>query len=204
MITAIYRREVFKAGTIVDIKSISDYFEFTGTRKIVTFGTNLPPLEGFNVCQERETCTYGQISSIPLVPGASFSIVTAGTHVGSISLTTSAYKIVRELGRPNQIRRNTLVTGSEETAYIIQYNISEDVGVIIELADRAFGSKEYQVQLDLVADPEAEQWETLAFRFFASIAPSEILDYQKELVRNFVARIEPGKRSHFSLIIEPA
>jgi hypothetical protein len=205
MITAIYKREVFKAGTIVDIKSISDYHEFPGTRKIVISAGNFPLSEGFNVCQEPETWICGQIPSVSLAlePGASFSIVTAGTHVGSISLTTSVYKVISEIEDPGQIRRNALVTGSAETAYMIKHNISADVGTIIDIAKRTFRGKQYQVQLDLASDPEAEQWETLVFRFFAGMATPEILHYQKELARNFVARIEPRKRLHFSLIIEP-
>lgn len=134
---------------------------------------------------------------------ASFFAINSGSVVGSVSLTTSAYKVVHELGKPNQIKRNTLVTGTDETAYMRKHNILEDVGTVIDLANKTFENKEYQLQLDLVADPEAEQWETLVFRFFVGMTPPEILHYQKELVRNFVARIEPSKRSYFSMVVEP-
>ena len=202
MATAVYKEEVFKTGRITNIEAISDvYFKIPGRGKVVAIQSK--SIGQFSQWQQNQTLAYCETVGIRSALGPGTSVyVNIGMQIAGAPLASSVYKLVSEVGKADQIRRNTLVTGSEETVYITKFNVSEEVGIIVELAEEVFRGKVYQAQLDLVADPEAEQWETLLFRFYIKATSEEFLKYQKELVKKFVSAIAPGKRNHFSLSIE--
>ena len=103
----------------------------------------------------------------------------------------------------NRIRQSVILSGDPELAFVKSHNIENEFGIIIDIANRTFVNKDYQTEVELIADPESEEWETLLFRFYVNLTGGEFLQYQKELTRGFVSGIERRKRIYFSLSIEP-
>ncbi len=95
------------------------------------------------------------------------------------------------------------VSGDSELAFIMCHNIESEFGIITDIANKTFGDKHYQTEVELIADPESEEWKTLLFRFYVNLIGEEFLQYQKKLTKGFVSAIEPSKRIYFSLSIEP-
>lgn len=113
-------------------------------------------------------------------------------------------KDISVTGSVNRIDKGVIVSGDTELAFIMRHNIENELGIIIDIANRIFGERDYQTEVQLIADPESEEWETLLFRFYLSLSTDEFMKYQKELMQQLVSKIEPTKRIYFSLIIEPA
>ena len=132
--------------------------------------------------------------------GLSFKNIFEKTFINSIE----KYCQASFLSEPaNRIYKGAFITGDEELAFIRNYHIQNEVGIIIEMANQVFINKEFQAEIALSVDSESEQWETLLFRFYVNVTTEEFMRYQKELVRRFVSNIEPSKRIYFSIIIEP-
>lgn len=104
---------------------------------------------------------------------------------------------------PNKIGRGVILSEDAALAFIKRKNIESDFGSIIDMANEIFVNKEYQIETELLVDPESEEWETLLFRFYVKLTGDEFLPYQKKLTKGFVSAIEPSKRIYFSLSIEP-
>ena len=103
----------------------------------------------------------------------------------------------------NNISKSNILSGNSELAFIRRHNIESEFGIIIDIANKIFLEKGYQTEVELIADPESENWETLLFRFYVKLTGEEFLPYQKKLTKGFVSAIEPSKRIYFSLSIEP-
>jgi hypothetical protein len=103
----------------------------------------------------------------------------------------------------NKINKDFVVTGDAELAFIVKHRIQNEVGIITDIAKQVFGKKEYQAELELVVDPESDQWESLIFRCYLKVTSDEFLRYQKSFAKRFVSQIEPDKRNYFSISIEP-
>ena len=103
----------------------------------------------------------------------------------------------------NKINKSLILSGNPELAFIRSHNIESEFGIIIDIANKIFLNKGYQTEVELTADSESEGWETLLFRFYLDVTIDEFMKYQDELVKQFVSKIEPSKRTYFSLIIEP-
>lgn len=103
----------------------------------------------------------------------------------------------------NNINKSAILSGDSELAFIKSHNIESEFGIIIDIANKTFVNKDYQTEVELIADPESEEWETLLFRFYVKLTGDEFLPYQKKLTKGFVSAIEPSKRIYFSLSIEP-
>jgi hypothetical protein len=95
------------------------------------------------------------------------------------------------------------LSGNSELAFIRRHNIESEFGIIVDIANKIFLNKGYQTEVELTADSESEGWETLLFRFYLDVTIDEFMKYQDELVKQFVSKIEPSKRTYFSIIIEP-
>jgi hypothetical protein len=132
--------------------------------------------------------------------GISFKNIFEKTFINSIEKYCQTIFISEPA---NRIYKGALITGDEELAFIRHYNIQNEVGFIIEMANQVFINKEFQAEIALSVDSESEQWETLLFRFYVNVTTEEFMVYQKELVRRFVSNIEPSQRIYFSIIIEP-
>jgi hypothetical protein len=104
----------------------------------------------------------------------------------------------------NKISKSLILSGNSELAFIRSHNIESEFGIIIDIANKIFLNKGYQAEVELTADSESQEWETLLFRFYLDVTIDEFMKYQDELVKQFVSKIEPSKRTYFSIIIEPA
>jgi hypothetical protein len=103
----------------------------------------------------------------------------------------------------NKISKSAILSGNSELAFIRRHNIESEFGIIVDIANKIFLNKGYQTEVELTADSESEGWETLLFRFYLDVTIDEFMKYQDELVKQFVSKIEPSKRTYFSIIIEP-
>jgi hypothetical protein len=103
----------------------------------------------------------------------------------------------------NKISKSAILSGNSELAFIRRHNIESEFGIIVDIANKIFLNKGYQTEVELTADSESEGWETLLFRFYLDVTIDEFMKYQDELVKQFVSKIEPSKRTYFSVIIEP-
>ena len=103
----------------------------------------------------------------------------------------------------NKISKGLILSGDSELAFMRSHNIESEFGIIIDIANKIFLNKDFETEVELTADSESEEWETLLFRFYLDVTIDEFMKYQDELVKQFVSRIEPSKRTYFSIIIEP-
>ena len=103
----------------------------------------------------------------------------------------------------NKVSKHAILSGNSELAFIRQHDIENEFGIITDIANKTFVNKDYQTEVELMADSESEKWKTLLFRFYVKMTGEEFLQYQKRLTKGFVSAIEPSKRIYFSLSIEP-
>ena len=103
----------------------------------------------------------------------------------------------------NKLSKGATVSGDLELAFSTRHNLEDEFGIIIEMANKIFHNKDYQTKVELIADPDSEEWETLVFRFYLRATVDELVKYQRDLTESFVSEIESGKRAYFSLNIEP-
>lgn len=102
----------------------------------------------------------------------------------------------------NRISRGAILSGDSELAFIARHNIESEFSAIIEIANKTFFNRDYQTQVELLADSESEEWETLIFRFYLRVTLDELMRYQHELIEKFVSEIDPSKRTYFSFTME--
>jgi len=121
---------------------------------------------------------------------------------GKLSVNVD-YGAIFAVESQNKIGRETILSGDSELSFVKRHNIENEFGIIIDIANKTFVNKDYQTQVELLADPESEEWETLVFRFYVNLTGEEFLQYQKRLTKGFVSAIQPNKRNYFSLSIEP-
>ena len=103
----------------------------------------------------------------------------------------------------NKLSTVTVLSGDLELAFCKRHNLEDEFATVIEMANRIFHKKDYQTEVELIADPDSEEWETLVFHFYLKATVDELIKYQRDLSKSFVTEIEPDKRTYFSLDIEP-
>jgi len=134
----------------------------------------------------------------------SIGTITAGSIWGKIVVGSINEHCQSILASEVENKKSAIVSGDSELAFIVRHDIENEFGIITDIANKTFGEKDYQTEVELIADPESEEWETLLFRFYLKLTTDEFMKYQRELTKQLVSKIEPAKRIYFSLIIEPA
>lgn len=150
------------------------------------------------------------VSTLDVSLGASANSVSVGTiDLGPAwgkFLVDSIYANCRSILTSelvNKPSKGAAWSGDLELAFSTRHNLEDECGTIIEIADKIFHNRDYQTKVELIADPDSEEWETLVFRFYLRATVDELVKYQRDLIEGFVSEIEPGKRAYFSLNIEP-
>jgi hypothetical protein len=149
------------------------------------------------------------VSALNVSPGTSAnSVGVATTDLGPVwgkflvNSINANCRIILATDPGNKISKRAILSEDSES-FIRRHDIESELGIVTDIAYKTFLDKDYRTEVELIADPESDEWKTLLFRFYVKLTGEEFLRYQKKLTKGFVSAIEPSKRIYFSLSIEP-
>ena len=81
----------------------------------------------------------------------------------------------------NKVSKHAILSGNSELAFIRQHDIENEFGIITDIANKTFVNKDYQTEVELMADSESEKWKTLLFRFYVKMTGEEFTSVSKTI-----------------------